>query len=294
MNTRLLFVTCLSVMLLGNSCNLLDPDEPLPMYLKIEQPKVLLDPNNNLTSTVGIKDLWIDQGPNFLGIHEAGKIVPVFENEFNNYAFTGGIFNSGLAGFRNRYPFWRIIEQTIEHRPLDTVVLSPVFEYFPRDTALTYVFEENFETGGRSLVDLGVVGPTVRFERSANSAFEGSQAGRALFSLRDSVMAIVSDASFTLPTSRQNTIWLEVTFKSDVPFAAGLYYEEVGQPNFGPIGGDILFQSDTWTTVYIPLGDPVRSLGGSNLQYRVFFQANGQGDSGELYLDYIRLIHFAE
>jgi len=291
MNLRILALIFITLAILGSSCNIFDKEEPLPMFIKVEQPSVILDARG-LTSDLGVKDLWIDRGADFLGIYEPGQVIPVFPGESDRFLLTGGIFNSGLSGFRRKYPFWRSVEQTIPFSALDTVTVRPTLRYFARDTALEYVFEEDFETGGRSLVDRAGSDPNVIFQRSAISVFEGSQAGRAVFNSRDTVMDIVSERDFTLPATGQKSIWLEVRFKSDIPFAAGLFYEEVGQGNFGPIGGDILYKSDDWTTVFIPLTDPVRGLAGANLRYRVWFRADGQRESGTLYLDYIRLIHF--
>ena len=293
MKTRFLAGILATTMLL-TGCSLFDKEEPLPMYIQVEAPRVQLDGNTNLSSRLGIKDLWIDQGADFLGVIEVGKTIPVYPGESEKYLLTGGIFNSGLSGFRTKYPFWKSVPQTIPFSPLDTVKISPLITYFPRDSALIYPFEETFETGGNALVDLNVNSPTVKLERSTSSVFQGSQAGKAIFTSIDSIMEVVSDQTFSLPGSGQNSVWLELTFKSDIPFAAGIYYEEAGQPNFGPIGGDILFKSNDWTTVYVPLTDPVRALAGANLRYRVWFQANGRGESGTMYIDYIRLIHFAQ
>jgi hypothetical protein len=274
------------------SCSIFDPEEPLPMFVKLGPAQVVLDPDRNLRTDIGIKDFWVEQGQEFLGVYEIGQVVPVYQTTSEDFVFTGGIFNSGLSGLRVRYPFWKAVRQSIPFSELDTFVFSPQVEYFARDTALIYPFEEDFETGGRSLVALSTAGSNVRFERSSSSRFEGGQAGRAIFTSRDTLMEIVSEIEFTLPNSGQNSIWLEFSFKSDVPFAAGLYYQEPGQPNFGPIGGDILYRSDEWTRIFVPLNDAVRALGSSNIRYRVWFRANSAGASGTLFLDYIRLIHF--
>ena len=288
-----IFLIFLAISLLAGSCSIFDPEEPLPMYIKLGKTQVLLDPDKNLQTEVGIKDFWVDQGPDFIGVYEIGKVIPIFESESESFVFSGGVYRAGLAGFRQPYPFWKSVTQNIPFSSLDTVELSPLVEYFPRDTALVYPFEEDFESGGRGLIDLSIGGPDVRMDRSSSSAFEGLQAGRAIFSSGDSLMEIVSDKEFSLPESGQNSIWLEFSFKSDIPFAAGLYYEEPGQPNFGPIGGDVLYQSpDEWTRVFVPLNDAVRTLAGNNIRYRVWFQAKSGGQSGTLYLDYIRLIHF--
>lgn len=262
------------------------------MYVKLGPTQVLLDPDKNLRSSVGIKDFWVEQGSDFLGVYDIGKVIPVFDNGSETYVFSGGIFRAGLSGFRERYPFWKAVVEDIPFSELDTVEINPLVEYFPRDTSLIYVYEEDFESGGRSLIDLSPSATDVRLVRSSASAFEGQQAGRAIFSSIDTLMEIVSEVAFSLPESGQNNIWMEMSFKSDIPFAAGLYYEEPGQPNFGPIGGDVLYQSDDWTRVYIPLTDAVSSLSGNNIRYRLWFQANGRGESGTLYMDYIRLIHF--
>ncbi|MEZ4686172.1 MAG: hypothetical protein R3B47_08920 [Bacteroidia bacterium] len=62
------------------------------------------------------------------------------------------------------------------------MVLKPLVEYFPRDTALIYPFEEDFLNREGDPGDLSSSRPSVRAWTGARpSVFEGLQAGRAVF-----------------------------------------------------------------------------------------------------------------
>ncbi|MEZ4686173.1 MAG: hypothetical protein R3B47_08925 [Bacteroidia bacterium] len=48
----------------------------------------------------------MDQGPDFIGVYEIGKVIPVFETESEDFVFSGGVYRAGLR-FRQPYPFWK-------------------------------------------------------------------------------------------------------------------------------------------------------------------------------------------
>lgn len=295
MNARpILFTLLVWLLATLSSCDLINPKESLPMYIEVVSPEVLLDSSRNLRSDLGVRDLWVSQGSEFQGAFTKGMVFPVFEGESDMYDIGGGVFVSGISGNRTRYPFWGSIAQEIPFQALDTVRLSPVYRYFPRDTILEYAFEETFEAGQPRFVSNPLTGriATVPINRVTGDVFEGTYAGVARFTANDSILELVSQDELVLPTSGQSDTWLELTFRNTIPFTVGLSYREPGGTIVGLTEAGVFFDSDEWTTVYVPFTDGIRETGSTRPVFRVWMFANGGGSEGEIRIDYIRLIHF--
>jgi hypothetical protein len=272
-----------------SGCGFLDPAEDLPIYVDLTNVEVLVDEGDNFTSSLGIKDIWLERNDDFLGIYRLPSIVPVLPGEGTTYILTGGVFESGIADQRVRYPFWKSNFLSFDVQPLDTVKMPILFEYFS-DSILLYPFIENFESQAIAFISSPFSSTNVSLGRSTSEFYEGGAAGRALFNENQTRFEIVSSSTFKLPQSGSNDVWVEVTYKNNVPFKVGVYYEFLSQ--ITAAGPDVLFFSnEEWTTAYVHINNEVR-MAPDNSNFWVFFRADGEGRVGQIILDNIRIIHF--
>lgn len=296
MKIRFSLLVFLSVL---TACQLINPEEELPVYLSIEDPRVLVDENANTWSPLGIKDGWVFLQGEQIGVFELPAIIPVLpEKVGNSIRIGGGIFETGLSTFRVEYPFWDDVNVSIAGaQPLDTVVITPRFEYFPRDTTIIYAFEAGFEGGSSNLESLAPTSNFTSIQISTEDKFVGLQSGKVAFS-PNRYRFEASSPLLSLPQSGNNAIWCEVTYKNDIPFTVLMIGLAPGSPIEVELPTNVLFASpDKWNTAYINLNDLARSIPNGSV-FKLLFRASSQeagsttGRSGTIFLDQIRLIHF--
>jgi hypothetical protein len=288
---QLAFLPGLITLLFLSGCNLINPKEELPVYLKIEQPEVVVDPGGRLLAEAGVKDVWVTRNEDVLGVYAVPSVIPFYPKERNSFTINGGIFKSGFSSFREPYPFWKAVTLEVDAEPLDTFVLRPRFEYFALDTFLVFAFEEKFETGSLQLSS-GLAGNPleVTINRTVNG-FDGN-GGLMEFTADATEMELISTSWFRLPQSGGNRIFLEVTYNNTIPFTAGLIYRN--NVDIGTIGGNVFANSQgEWNTLYFDFNDDVRALP-TEMEFRLFFQASGEGDIGNIILDNLRIVHFTQ
>ncbi len=274
-----------------SACELINPEEALPAYLKVESPLVRVDPGRNYAVDAGVKDIWLSRNDDNIGIYPVPSVIPFIPEAENKFTINGGIFLSGFSSFREPYPFWRAVQFEATPKGLDTIVIRPVFEYFPLDSSLVFKYEEKFE--GASFLLLSALSGNadeVRLERSTEG-FDGN-GGILHFNHIAKEMELVSNDWFLLPQKGNNRIFLEVTYKNNIGFTVGLDYRN--SVDFGRLGGNVFVNSKgEWNTVYYDFNDEVRGLP-AEMEFRLFFRATGSGDVSFITLDNIRLVHFVE
>lgn len=296
MNIR---VALLGLLFISSACQLVNPEEELPVYISIEDPRVLVDDVQNVWSPLGIKDAWVFLQSEQIGVFKLPAVIPVLpEKVGNSLRLGGGVFETGLSTFRVEYPFWDDIAVSIEGaEPLDTVVVTPRFRYFPRDTTLTYAFEAGFEGGSSNLESQALTSNYTPIVISSEDKFVGLQSGKVTFT-STKYQFEASSPLLTLPQTGNNDIWCEVTYKNDIPFTVLLVGLAPGSIIEIELPTNVLFSSpDEWNTAYIHLNDLARSLPDGAV-FKLLFRASSQeagatlGREGTIFLDQIRLIHF--
>lgn len=296
MKIRIIFPFFFSVL---TACQLVNPEEELPVYVSIQDPQVLVDETLNVYSSLGIKDAWVFLQGEQIGVFELPAVIPVLPEKVGySLRIGGGIFDTGLSSFRMEYPFWNDINVSLAGaEPLDTVVVSPRFEYFPRDTTIIYAFEAGFEGGSSNLTSVAPASTYTNIQISSEDKFVGLQSGKVTFSA-NKYQFEASSPILTLPQSGNNAIWCEVTYKNDIPFTVLMIGLAPGSPIEVELATNVLFYSpDAWNTAYINLNDLARSIPDGAV-FKLLFRASSQeagsttGRSGTIFLDQIRLIHF--
>ena len=286
------------IVLLGflTGCDQFDKPEKLPVYLDLAETKIVVNEAGTFKTELGVKDLWVDYGVDRLGVFRQPAVVPLLMNEdYDSIAVAGGIFQNGLSSSRVAYPFWRPIQIPINAEPLDTVPVRVTFNYYS-DTVITFAFDERFEGASLSFEDVSTSSISTSLRASSTDVFMGNASGRVEFSPAQYDLNIISSDFISLPQSGPNDIYLEITYKNDVSFTAGLFYTT--GVDLGEIPAGVFFNSNLeWNTVYIHLNDGVRGIP-NNALFKPYIRASSldnstnTASSGVLYLDNIRIVHF--
>ena len=137
---RLLTYLCIAMQL--SSCSLFDNENPIPGFLVFDNPTLITNGEQG-APTHNIKDVWVFDGPDFLGIFPLPAKVPVIiTGEEKQFSIFAGVRNNGGVGNALRYPFFKQIEAsaTLEAREEKTIPLN--FEYSDN---VKFDFIEEFE-----------------------------------------------------------------------------------------------------------------------------------------------------
>jgi len=216
---RLYILVIVGVLFLS-ACN---KEESFPVYLKLENISVQVDRNSTESFNAGLKDMWIGRGGEPIGIYQLPSVIPFYPADEETFTLAGGIFDNGLSVLRRRYPFWKPVNIEISANPLDTVSIDLVLEYF-EDSLITFAFEENFETGAIQMESNLQLTPAVAtMSRSSNDVFQGSKVGFIEFDETRTEFEYISSNAFALPQRGNNDIYIEITYKNNVAFTAGLF-----------------------------------------------------------------------
>ena len=121
---RLLTYLCIAMQL--SSCSLFDNENPIPGFLVFDNPTLITNGEQG-APTHNIKDVWVFDGPDFLGIFPLPAKVPVIiTGEEKQFSIFAGVRNNGGVGNALRYPFFKQIEAsaTLEAREEKTIPLN--------------------------------------------------------------------------------------------------------------------------------------------------------------------------
>ena len=278
-------------------CNQGGDDPILPTYLKLNKP-IVLDPSG-AQSDFAIKDFWVDQNGQSLGVQPLPTVIPaLIPSEGSVMTFAGGVFENGFSFFRTPYPFIRGVTQVIEPSPLDTVDIDLTLEYLSPDTVLQFALDEDFNSA-ISIFESNTQGSNfTSLFNSTEAAFQGVAGGKVTFTSSRYEFAAKTKTRYALPQRGNNDVWMEITYKGDVPFSVGINYYFVLNPGVGQIdAGNFLPSPDEWNIVYIHINDAIRSLPEAAV-FEPFIEATARdgngtpGREGFIFFDNIRIVHF--
>jgi hypothetical protein len=247
------------------------PNDGVPFYLRIDS--VAVEGNR----THQILDVWAEANSTDLGAYELPCNFPVLEENEVRMTLSAGIAESGQMGVRVNYPFYLPDTFTLNAVRANQYSRSPVFRY--RASSI-FAFDENFESGN-GFNDLQ------RLTGDSN-VVQGIACGKLSVSSLDSASEAKQITPYDLPEGTE--IWLEVDYKSEVPFYAGYYANFSGTSVRVPVL--FLTQSSTWNKVYIKLSNLIGATRANT--YQVYFEAlrpYGSG-GGSVYIDNVRMVHF--
>jgi hypothetical protein len=134
-----------------------------------------------------------------------------------------------------------------------------------------------------------VVTDSTRIERSIESPYEGAYCGKIVLNSNRQLIQLQSTREFTLPGNGAE-VWLEITTRGDVNVQAGLVSNQSG--NVRVLNQNTILKNPDWTQLYLNFTPLVSTY--SNGTFRLWLKVEGEGKSGAVYIDRIRLIHFRQ
>ena len=199
------------------SCNIINPDEPLPNYITIDSfDLVSTDPNFHGSVSENISDVWVYVDNHNAGNFQLPATIPILiDQDSVDLLIFAGIKNNGQSLSRRRYPFYVPYTQRLG-KSLAPQNIIPKIEY---RTNANFLLNEDFENGNSFIP---YTSPDTGLDRSNLSqyVFEGSYSGLIYLDGTNRGARVITAQNFAIPSNKES--YLEIDYKSDIPFSVEL------------------------------------------------------------------------
>lgn len=257
------------------------PNDGVPFYLQIDTATVRIDNPSFGANTHNITDVWVEANTDNLGAYKIPCNFPVLQENATRFTLSAGISESGQSGVRVIYPFYTVDTFTINASRGEQYSHVPVFKYLPGTKFPTKFPPEDFELGN-DFNSLTLVDDT--------NARYGNRCGAITVSTTtDSNITASQINKYDLPEGQE--IWLEVDYKSEVPFYIGFFGNYLsGEVLRTPVV--FVTAKPYWNKIYVKLSNYVGVVRADT--YNIYFEALRPIDSngGTVFIDNVKLVHF--
>jgi hypothetical protein len=275
----------LAAILFLSGCDIINPAEPVPGYIKIE--KFIITPTPSLgTDSNKITDVFAYIDTKFQGSYLLPAQFPVIENGVHEMLFFAGITVNGISNTRSNYPFYVAYAQTVNLEPGKVTSVYPVVKYADNVVGL---WLESFQGPGLSLVKAsGYNVDIVKLTAGDLNNYEGISGGVYLNSSQVQ-FKLYTDTSYVLPKSNA-AVYLEMNYKCNNTFGVGLV--AVTSATTYEIPVILLNAKPEWNKIYIELGSVVKIYPDA-YYFKVYFEGfkNEGVSNAEFYFDNFKLLH---
>lgn len=272
----------LFVIVTGDSgCNAINPEEEIPTYVHVDSFHFDEDDLHD------IKSVWAYYNNNPVGAFDLPATIPVITTgDKGELQLVPGITVNGRNERPSIYPYYTPYIVTLESQPGKIIDMVPVTRFY--DSIRRYTISE-FEAGITKFSRWG--GTTGLVVVSADSLrYEGTGTG-AVF-LSSSADSSIDSTSTSFPIT-PGIAFIEITYKSTVPFVLGMQSILGGQYSTSPtyLAG-VNPAGEEWRKFYLNLTAFINQYQGDTYNMFIKTSAPAEGSSGRLLIDNITLITF--
>lgn len=284
---RSLFLCSLCATLFS-SCDLINPSEPTPAYLRIDSISTSLNYEAFGSSSSNITEAWVFIDGQLQGIHDLPFVTPILSFGEHDISIAAGIKRNGIAGLRVDYPFYTRYRKSVNFNSLDTIILDPIVTY---TTGIT-VFTEDFEDPGLKFISADQSDTGMAVTKDPALVFEKTGSGVIKADSSQVFFLVKTDQEFILPGGKP--IFLELNYKTDEDFQVGI----IATNNGGSIPARSSYIKHTvdesgvkvWKKIYINLSTEVnQNLGSESFEIYISGQSTAIGQ--EFFFDNIKLVY---
>jgi len=283
---RALIVSFLLIGILFSSCDLINPPETIPSYIRVDTFKVEVSDFDQGSSSHYITVCYISVGGDNLGVFEMPFTVPSLETGLKTITIRPGIKLNGIAASRIDYPFFEPYIIDLELHREEIHIIEPITTY---KESCVFPWMENFEDPGISFTH-AEYSDTI-FVNQNELVKEGRYSGAIFLDHDMEIFEAVSSGKYELPKDGGPAI-LEFDYKNNNGFEVGMYLLEEGLSEW--YGLVYINPSTRWKRFYVDVGLTARTKPSTEffkMGIRAFPEPQNN-DATEIYLDNIKLIHF--
>lgn len=269
-------------------CDVINPSEPTPTYIRIDSFKFEeTDPNRTGSSSNKITAVWVYQDNKSVGVFDLPCNIPILMDERSVISIAPGVTYGGIKDYQAIYPFYTFDTMTVDPDPGNVITFDANTRYIS-DLRLPY--NEDFEIGnGFEEVYPDQIGDTslVRVNSSFD-VFEGDGSGYIYIDGTNPRAEVANSTPFNI---RSGNAFIELNYKCNVSFLVGLR---------GSFSNNIdvykyfhgINANEKWNKIYIDIEPYVGELGAEEYRVAILTELpDGQSD-GYILLDNIKVVTF--
>ncbi len=265
-----------------SSCNIINPDEEIPTYIRIDS-IVLEDASGNRMPSE-IAGANISYGNNstvsLVGVFRLPMVIPVLANEPGEIFILPTIDADGMVAQLFVYPYYQNLNLPITPAPGDTLDFGTVVTY-PADTFYTSM-KDDFE-GGTSF-EVGESDSVSTFGIQTDVVSEGTYSGIFEIPAPQVLGYIISTEQMYIPLSRNS--YIEFDYKSNVDFGVSIIYYSQNTSRLEEYSIIGYRKKENWNKAYIAIDDDLAAMN-SNVHFLAFkaFRDTTSSENAKIYLD---------
>jgi len=281
------FVLLCCLFFLGNSCNVINPTEPVPTYIHIDSFIFEKNPSVNLSTSHQITSVWVYYNNNNIGNFDLPCTIPIITSGTGMLQLAPAVANDGLNNIVYLYPFYTVDTFTLVPQPGKVVTHEPKTEYYS-DVVVNHL--TNFAFGITNFALVAGDRP-VQAAYADSLQFEGLPTGEVkLLAVGDSSVDSCID-TLNIPSDGSEA-YIEFNYKSTVPFAVGLSGTLTnliyGSPFY--LGG--AYPSDQWQKFYLYVSQFTQKYPSTYYTFYLHVSLGAGQTSGRLLIANLQLITF--
>lgn len=285
MRTKFL-LTVLLLWIAGAGCNVINPPEKVPTYIRIDSFK-LIGVNPSDVTTHAINTAWVYFNNQIAGVYNLPANIPVIADEAGQIQVNPGVNFTGYGGYKVIYPFYTFDSINITPQPGKVIQFTPTVRY---QSTVKFKYQEDFETGNTFEPFNNYVTDDTSLIRTNNPSLvwngEGGS-GYIYLTQANSYSQNINNTGFSIT---KGEAYIEIDYKCNVDFKVGLQATVSGNTLYEPIA--TIKPNEQWGKLYIGLQDFLSRF--TSNQYRVVILAElpaGQTD-GYVLVDNIKVLSY--
>lgn len=282
MNLRsfILFIAFCYFLSVPIACNIINPAEPVPAYIRVHDPKVITLAAQGSASE-NISNYWLFVNNQAEGVYNRTGNYPLIAEGTTKLAFLAGIKDNGVSNLRVVYPFYTADTITTTLNPNGTIDIYPTFRYI---SGTQFKVLEDFELGS-VLISSNASNPLVR-SSLPEDVFEGSFSAKIKLDSITPGIELLSIDPFTLPLLGFD-IYIELNYKSDVPFVVGLQSMSTSQKFYQWT----ITPKSEWNKIYLNAKSLVNTTSNASWKLLIYSAPDTLTGTKYIYLDNVKVLH---
>lgn len=282
MNLRsfILFIAFCYFLSVPIACNIINPAEPIPAYIRVHDPKVITLAAQGSASE-NISNYWLFVNNQAEGVYNRTGNYPLIAEGTTKLAFLAGIKDNGVSNLRVVYPFYTADTITTTLNPNGTIDIYPTFRYI---SGTQFKVLEDFELGS-VLISSNASNPLVR-SSLPEDVFEGSFSAKIKLDSITPGIELLSIDPFTLPLLGFD-IYIELNYKSDVPFVVGLQSMSTSQKFYQWT----ITPKSEWNKIYLNAKSLVNTTSNASWKLLIYSAPDTLTGTKYIYLDNVKVLH---
>jgi hypothetical protein len=287
---KLLLSTILFLLFFA-SCKVIDPEETVPSFIKIDKVNFSVSSGQGSDSVV-INDVWVYVDDEVIGCFELPATVPILKSGTHTITLRFGVVLNGIAATRSINPFFTSYVKQVDLFPDSIIQLFPTSTYQP---SCKFIWnesgQEGFEDGGISLDSIS--GSNSDILKSDTVVYEGSYSGQIHMTTTKPNFLGASTNSFYIPTSGSKAMLLEINCKNiNSNLGIGIYVT-YSSGNVQQVPYLTINKGPNWKKIYVNMSNLLDGYLTAQ-KFRIFFTSKLESgnQSSDIYLDNIKLISF--